>query len=135
MLLKDFLIARPREKFFENDSVKKLASVLYTSADGVVVLSANPVMWKMNQRTQDSQVSFLLSTSNFYYCYHIFQIKSPLYSQYYAEACNEWQGPFPRFSAWATQLRRNIAAVASRWRHCIRFDRPGNRIPDLAHRL
>ena len=27
---------------------------------------------------------------------------------------NEWQGPSPRLSAWATQ----VAAVASRWRHC-----------------
>ena len=31
---------------------------------------------------------------------------------------NEWRGPTPRLiapSAWATQLRRNVAAVASRW--------------------
>ena len=41
------------------------------------------------------------------------KIKS-LYSRYYAEACNEWWGPSPRLSAWTTQLRRNIAAVASR---------------------
>ena len=27
--------------------------------------------------------------------------------------------------AWATQLRRNVAAGANRWRNCIRFDRPG----------
>ena len=26
-----------------------------------------------------------------------------------------------------TQLRRNVAAVESRWQHCVRFDRPGNR--------
>ena len=32
--------------------------------------------------------------------------------------CNEWWGPFLRLSAWATQLRRNVAAVGSRWRHC-----------------
>ena len=30
-------------------------------------------------------------------------------------------GSFPRFSAWTTQLRRNVAAVASRWRHCVTF--------------
>ena len=36
----------------------------------------------------------------------------------YSEACNEWRGPFRRLSAWATQLRRNVAAVAGRWRHC-----------------
>ena len=32
---------------------------------------------------------------------------------------------FPRRSAWPTQLRRNIAAVASRWRHCINLNSPG----------
>ena len=46
------------------------------------------------------------------------QIKSSLYSPYYAEACNEWRGPSLQLSAWATQLRRNVATVASHWRHC-----------------
>ena len=56
--------------------------------------------------------------------YHIivtgikYHIQSSLYSRYYAEACEEWRGPSPRLSAWATQLQRNVAAVASRWRHC-----------------
>ena len=63
------------------------------------------------------------------------KIKFSLYSRYYSEECNEWRGPSPQLSAWATQLRRNVAAVASRWRHCVRFDRYGNRIPDLPHRL
>ena len=45
----------------------------------------------------------LLCTSN--------QIKSLLYSRYYAEVCNEWWGPSPRLSAWATQLRRNVVTV------------------------
>ena len=31
----------------------------------------------------------------------------------YAGACYEWRGPSPRLSVWATQLRRNVAAVAS----------------------
>ena len=53
------------------------------------------------------------------------KIKSSLYSLYYAEACNEWRGPSPRLSAWATQLRRNVAAVASRWRHCADLTGPG----------
>ena len=53
------------------------------------------------------------------------KIKSSLYSPYYAEACNELRGPSPRLSAWATQLRRNAAAVASRWRHCADLTRPG----------
>ena len=43
------------------------------------------------------------------------KIKSLLYSRYYAEACNEWRGPSPRLSAWTTQPRRIVAAVASRW--------------------
>ena len=34
---------------------------------------------------------------------------------------NEWRGPTPRLSAWTTQVRRNVAAVASRWLHCVRF--------------
>ena len=40
-----------------------------------------------------------------------------VYSPYYAEACNEWWGPFSRLSAWATKLRKNVATVASRCRH------------------
>ena len=61
--------------------------------------------------------------------YHIFyiknkayvvaiQIKSSLYLPYYAETCSKLRGPSPLLSAWATQLRRNVVAVASRWRHC-----------------
>ena len=53
------------------------------------------------------------------------KIKSSLYSPYYAETCNEWWGPSPRLSAWATQLRRNIATVASHWRHCVDLTGPG----------
>ena len=34
-------------------------------------------------------------------------------------------GPSPRLSAWATQLRRNVATVASRWRHCVDLTGPG----------
>ena len=56
---------------------------------------------------------------------HMLQIKSSLYSRHYAEACNEWRGPSTRRSAWATQLRRNVAAVASRWRHCADLTGPG----------
>ena len=57
------------------------------------------------------------------------QIKSSLYSPYYAEACNELRGPSPRLSAWATQLRRNVATVASRWRHCVDLTGPGVETP------
>ena len=53
------------------------------------------------------------------------KIKSSLYSPCYAEACNELRGPSPRLSAWATQLRRNVATVASRWRHCVDLTGPG----------
>ena len=47
------------------------------------------------------------------------------------EACNKWRGPSPLPSAWATQLRRNIVAVATSWRHCVRLDRSVNRTKDL----
>ena len=53
------------------------------------------------------------------------QIKSSLYSPHYAEACNELRGPSPRLSALATQLRRNVATMASRWRHCAHLTGPG----------
>ena len=53
------------------------------------------------------------------------QIKSSLHSPYYAETCNELRGPSPRLSAWATQLQRNVATVASRWRHCADLTGPG----------
>ena len=56
---------------------------------------------------------------------HNLHIKSSLYSPHYAEACNELRGPSPRLSAWATQLRRNIATVVSRWRHCADLTGPG----------
>ena len=55
----------------------------------------------------------------------LLKIKSSLYSPYCAEACNELRGPSPRLSAWATQLRRNVATVASRWRHCVDLTGPG----------
>ena len=55
------------------------------------------------------------------------KVKSSLYSRYYAEACNEWRGPCPRLSARATQLRRNVAMVASRWRHRADLTGPGMR--------
>ena len=38
---------------------------------------------------------------------------------------NELRGPSPRLGAWATQLRRNVATVASRWRHCADLTGPG----------
>ena len=60
---------------------------------------------------------FVYPTSN--------QIKSSLYSRYYAKACNELRGPSPRLSAWATQLRRNVATMANRWRHCVDLTGPG----------
>ena len=46
------------------------------------------------------------------------KLKTSLYSRYYAQACNEWRSPPPWHSAWATQLRTNVATVASRWRQC-----------------
>ena len=43
------------------------------------------------------------------------------------------RGPSPRLSACATQLRRNITAMVSRWRHCVQFDQPGNQTQVLQH--
>ena len=34
------------------------------------------------------------------------------------------KGPSPRHSAWAAHLPRNVAAVASCWRHCVRLTDP-----------
>ena len=42
------------------------------------------------------------------------QIKFSLYQRYYAEECNKWPCLPTRLSVWATQPRRNVAAV-SRW--------------------
>ena len=53
------------------------------------------------------------------------KIESSLYSRIYAEACNEWRGPFPRLSVWTTQLQINVATVASRWQHCADLTGPG----------
>ena len=69
---------------------------------------------KLSARVKFSQNGLLLN-----------QIKSSLHWPYYAEACNELRGPSPRLSAWATQLRRNVATMASRWRHCADLTGPG----------
>ena len=56
------------------------------------------------------------------------KIKSSLYSPNYAEACNEFAGPNLRGLApglHTTQLRKNVATVASRWRHCVDLTGPG----------
>ena len=45
---------------------------------------------------------------------------------------SEWWGTTPRLSAWATQVQRNVTAAASHWLHYVRFDRPGNRTPNLS---
>ena len=52
------------------------------------------------------------------------KIKSIIYLRKYAEACNESRGPSPRLSVWPTQLRRNVATVASRWRRCADLTSP-----------
>ena len=30
---------------------------------------------------------------------------------------------------------KNVAAVANRWRHCVRFDRPGNSSPNMSDEI
>ena len=54
------------------------------------------------------------------------KIKSSLNSRYYVDACNKWREPSPRLSAWATQLRRSVAAVVSRGRRCADLTDPGH---------
>ena len=53
------------------------------------------------------------------------------YSPYHAQACDALRGQSPQLSAWATyssfELRKNMAAVASRWRLRVSFDQRGNR--------
>ena len=68
---------------------------------------------------------------SYFLWFSLSKIKSSLYSHYYTEACNEWRDPFPLLCVWATQLWRNVSAVTSRRRHCVRFDRPRNRTPNL----
>ena len=41
--------------------------------------------------------------------------KSLLYLPYYNKPCLEWLGAFSSFSAWATKLRRNVAALCTIW--------------------
>ena len=65
----------------------------------------------MNMTSYDQIEAFIIDTITEI-------IKSSLYSRYYVEACNEWRDPSPRLSVWTTQLGRNIAAMASCWRHC-----------------
>ena len=56
--------------------------------------------------TGDKKASQLYQTANK-------KIKSSLYLRYDTEACNEWRSPSPPLSAWATQLGRNVAALAT----------------------
>ena len=75
-----------------------------------------------SSRKRHFQVSWNLFFKN--------HIKSWFYSRYY----NERRGPSPRLSPWAKQLQRNVAAVASSWRHHVCFDRLGHRTPDFPGR-
>ena len=56
--------------------------------------------------------------------------RSSLHSRYYAEACNEWRGHLRGFAPG----QRSSEETSQHWRHCIGFDRPGNRTLDLPHR-
>ena len=53
------------------------------------------------------------------------KIKPSLYSRCYTKTYNQRRGLSPRLSVWATQLRRNVAAVANRWRHFADLTDPG----------
>ena len=79
-------------------------------------------LWKKN-----CQIYFLVKTLNL----HNTCIKIKSNQVFYYTRCitpkrvTSLRGPFPRHCARATQLlRRNVAAVASYWQHCVRFDRP-----------
>ena len=98
-------------------------------------------MYCLATRNSDSTIHELVSFSNSFtahraaernfgprgkkFVWALWLVKSSLYSLYYAEACNELRGPSPRLSAWATQLRRIVATVASCWRYCDDLTDPG----------
>ena len=50
---------------------------------------------------------------------HNLKILSLLYSRYNPEASYEWWGPSPRLSTGATELRRKVEMVASRFNNKI----------------
>ena len=57
-----------------------------------------------------------------------------LYSSlYYAKACKKFAGPISASlgAGWHSSFRRNVAAVPSRWQHCVRFHWPGIWTSDL----
>ena len=62
------------------------------------------------------------------------QAKTKILSVVMLKRVASLRSSFTRLYARATQLqpfRRNVAAVASRWQHCIRFDRTKNWTSDL----
>ena len=71
----------------------------------------------MNMTSYDQIETFIIDTITEI-------IKSSLYWRYYVEACNVSRDPSPRLSVWTTQLRRNVAAMASCWRHCVDLNGP-----------
>ena len=71
-------------------------------------------------------LAFVSSLLHKVYGLIIFKSNLLVYSLYCAEACNELAGPISASLAPGhhCSFRRNVAAVASRWQHCIRFDLP-----------
>ena len=71
---------------------------------------------------------------NIYHYHHRCKLRAWSFFFFYYTRCNtpkhvrSSRGPSPRHCARATRLHssfwRNVAAVASRWQHCVRFDRP-----------
>ena len=48
-----------------------------------------------------------------------------LHSLYWAKRVTSWRGQLRAIaSEQDNSFRRNVAAVASRWQHCVQFDRP-----------
>ena len=46
-------------------------------------------------------------------CMESMSKKFSLHSRYYVKPCNEWRGPSPRFSVWATQKHRRVGDIVS----------------------
>ena len=98
--------------------------VLSLNCNFVIDAAVKQLVSGSSLKYEESTVTIWLHTNFFF--------KSNLHCNCFIELAvvlqrrSEWRGPTPRLKAWTTQLRRNVAAVTSRWLLCVRFDRPGN---------
>ena len=151
-LISDFYVPTPQEIFYRDNICKSLSNYLqfnYNSSTCMNLFGSSRNGFGFRGSDLDicmtfdgdptAEVSFKVYLKNKLpktectWSYGISN-QSSLYSRCYAETCNEWRA----FSAaWrmATQLRRNIAAVASRWLHCVDLTGVGMESRDLPHWL